>query len=519
VLEVLVLSLYSVAMVLLGVFAFAQLDLALRRRRARRAPRIEPASLAGDELPFVTVQLPIYNELHVATRLLEHVAALDYPRHRFEIHVLDDSTDETRGVLDEEVARLRTRGVPIRIIRREQRFGFKAGALRDALVESRGEFIAIFDADFMPRPDFLRVLLPHFCDSAVAVVQARWGYLNERQTLLTRIQAFFLDVHFTAEQTGRSKAGLFANFNGTAGMWRRIAIDDAGGWRADTLTEDVDLSYRAQLRGWKIRYLEEYLAPSELPVDAQGFRSQQFRWIKGGAENARLHLGDILRAPLPWRVKLHASEHLLATSVYVVLLSAILLSVPLSFLKNTFIQLDYVHFGMIFFTSTLALSYVYYDSRGDEVATWAGKLRFVPMMAVFLVFTMGLALHNGLAALRGWWGERSDFERTPKYGRLASARHFVRSAYAERRLPRGVFGELALAAYVMLGIMQGIRTEDFGLLPLQTMAFLGLAALVGLSVVDHRLARRSASSRIDQTAPAARSSGGASSTNASQVMT
>lgn len=489
-LEIVVLFLYSIAMLLLATFAFTQLALTLRRRRVLRAPREAPTPLDDAALPFVTVQLPIYNELHVAPRLLECIAALDYPRERLEIHVLDDSTDETRALIDACVARLRAEGTPIEVLRRAERSGFKAGALRDAMARARGEFIAIFDADFLPRTDFLRVLLPYFA-AGVAVVQARWGYLDERASLLTRIQAFFLDVHFTAEQTARTATGCFANFNGTAGIWRRRAIDDAGGWRADTLTEDVDLSYRAQLRGWTIRYLEQYLAPSELPVDASGFRSQQFRWMKGGAENARLHLRNVLSAPLPRRVKYHALEHLLSSSVYIVLLASILLSVPLAFLKNSYIAVDYVHFGMIFFTSTLALGYVYYSSRGDEVATLAGKLRFAVMMVVFLMFTMGLALHNGIAALRGWLGERTPFERTPKYG-AGSVRQWTRSVYAGRRLPRGVFAELALAGYAAIGIVHGLQIQDYGMVPLQSLAFTGLCSLAAISFRDHRMTIRAA---------------------------
>lgn len=501
-LEIIVLSLYALTMVLVSVFSFAQLHLTLLRRKLRREPAINPAPCTDNVLPRVTVQLPIYNEMHVVTRLLARVAELDYPRDRLEIQVLDDSTDETRSILDLEVDRLRALGLPITLHRRTRRDGFKAGALRDGLVHATGEFIAIFDADFLPERDFLRTLLPHFADARVAVVQARWGYINESQSWLTRIQGFFLDVHFTIEQTARSAGGLFANFNGTAGVWRAKAIHDAGGWRADTLTEDIDLSYRAQLRGWKVVYLEDYAVPSELPVDTPGFRSQQFRWMKGGAENARLHLGNLWRADLPWRVKVHAFEHLLASSVYFALLVAVVLSVPLAFVKNTAIDYDYVHLGMVFFTSTLALTAVYYAARGPHVATWSGKLRFIPMMASFLVFTIGLSLHNGVAVASGWLGRRSEFHRTPKYGGLAGKRRWTRSGYATVRLPRGVFAELALAGYALVGIAHGLVAEDYGLVPLQSMAVLGLLVLVVHSCNDHRLARRADRAATDVASPA-----------------
>lgn len=490
-LEVIVLTSYAGLMVALTVYSLLQLQLTWLRGRALAHGLDDMPSSDPATLPFVTVQVPIYNEMHVVERILDHVAALDYPRDRLEIQVLDDSTDATRQIIDVHVRALAGRGVPIRIVRRSARTGFKAGALREGLVAAQGELVAVFDADFLPRPDFLRRTVPWFEERRLAVVQARWGYVNARQSLLTRIQELFLDVHFTVEQTGRASNGLFANFNGTAGVWRRSAIVDAGGWRDDTLTEDMDLSYRAQLRGWRIRYLEHYDAPSELPVDLAAFRSQQFRWMKGGAENARLHVRNIARSSLPWRTKVHACAHLLSSSVYLVLLGALVLSVPMTFLKNTWIRPDYVHFGMVFFGATIALVLVYHASRGAEARGLSGKLRFAGMMALFLVFTMGLALHNGVAVVRGWLGERSEFKRTPKYGALVHGRAWAKSEYVLRRLEPIVLGEIALLTYLLVGIGHGVRVEDYGFVPIQAMAIAGLAWVLGLTLGQHaRVAAR-----------------------------
>ena len=479
-LEVVLLGIYAGTMALLTVYSFVQLQLAWLHRRVTRRPAEPPPS----SWPLVTVQLPIFNERYVAERVLDHVAALDYPRDRLEIQVLDDSTDDTRQIVDAKLASLRRRGVSIDLWRREDRDGFKAGALRDALPHARGELVAIFDADFLPRPDFLTTTVPCFAEPRLAVVQARWGYINEQQSLLTRIQGFFLDVHFTVEQGARCGHGLFGNFNGTAGVWRRAAIDDAGGWRADTLTEDVDLSYRAQLRGWRIEYLEDYETPSELPVDLGAFRSQQFRWMKGGAENARLHLWRVLSSSLGWRTKVHACAHLLASSVFLAMLLVTLLSVPLAFVKNSFIEWDYVHVGMAFFASTLALCAVYYRSRGARVRSLRGKLGFIAMLVLFLVLMLGLALHNGVAVLRGWLGQRTAFVRTPKYGALRDAGGWAVTAYARKAPSRIVLGEAALLLYLGLGIVRAIEIQDYGFVPIQVLASGGLAWIVGQTLVD-----------------------------------
>src|SRR5262245_20682974 len=273
----------------------------------------EPQALpAPAEWPIVTVQLPLYNEVYVADRLIEAVCRFEYPRDRLEIQVLDDSTDETRGIAELAVRRFAAQGVDVTYFHRTDRVGFKAGALEAGLEVARGEFIAIFDADFIPTSDFLVRLMPHFADPGVGMVQARWGHINQDYSLLTKIQSILLDGHFVLEHGGRHRSGRFFNFNGTAGVWRRKAIDEAGGWQHDTLTEDLDLSYRAQLRGWRFVFVSSLIAPAEVPVEMNAFKSQQHRWAKGSIQTCRKLLPDLLRAKIPLGVKAEAFFHLTA---------------------------------------------------------------------------------------------------------------------------------------------------------------------------------------------------------------
>src|SRR5690606_14478299 len=303
--------LYTLALCLILLFGLVQLTLLLAYRRAKRIPPLPIPDVPDEsQLPRVTVQLPIYNEGGVAGRLIDNIVRLRYPADRLEIQVLDDSTDDTRTLLAGRVARYRAVGIDIHHLHRPNRQGYKAGALRDGLQTATGEFVAIFDADFLPESDFLLRTIPHFANLRTGVVQTRWTHLNEGYSWLTRTQAFLLNIHFTIEQKGRQSGDYFLQFNGTAGVWRRAAIDDAGGWEADTLTEDLDLSYRAQLKGWKIAYLEDITAPGELPAEMYALKSQQFRWMKGGAENARKLIPAILRSNLPFQVKTFAIAHL-----------------------------------------------------------------------------------------------------------------------------------------------------------------------------------------------------------------
>ncbi len=445
-----VLGAYLLVLAYVTVYCLLQLHLLVNYLRSRREPRAAPPSPA--KWPHVTVQLPLYNERYVATRIIGAVAAFDYPADRLQVQVLDDSTDDTVDIVAACVEVWRARGLDIVHVRRERREGYKAGALADAMHAATGEFVAIFDADFVPAPDFLKTSLPHFRDPRVGIVQSRWEHLNEDYSIITQMQALQLNVHFTVEQRGRRAAGLFAQFNGTAGVWRRACIEDAGGWRALTLTEDLDLSVRAQLRGWTIEYLEDNLAPAELPMEMNALKGQQHRWMKGGAECSRLLLPQVWGSErLSLSQKLHSSAHLLGSTIFVFVWLIGVLSVPTMFAV--------VHFGInptlftVFLVATLAVGAVYFVANVQRSwkrlqhaeAVW----RFLVLFPLFLSLSMGLSLHNGFAVLQGLWGKRSEFVRTPKFalgdaGGLAQ-QALANNVYRRRQLSWITVGEGLLA--------------------------------------------------------------------------
>ncbi|HMM96377.1 glycosyltransferase [Phycicoccus sp.] len=482
--EHVVLAAYVACLVLVLVFSLTTAHLAVAVLRARRHP-VAPGSGTDPRRARVTVQLPIYNELHVAERVIDAAARLHHPPQLLRIQVLDDSTDATTAVVDAAVARHRVRGVDVRVVRRADRAGYKAGALADGLARDDAEFVLVLDADFVPRPDLVERLLAGVDGPDVAAVQARWGFLNEEESMTTRVEAFLLGMHFGVEQPGRALTGGMLNFNGTAGMWRRAAIEDAGGWDGRTVTEDIDLSYRAQLRGWRIVYLEDVVVPSELPADIGALRGQQHRWIKGGAQNARLHLGAVARHDAPGQVRWHAAAHLLSGTLYTVILAMLTLSVPLAALKNTAVRTEYVDWGMPFTAATLALGWtlaVAHRPRGRR-----GWLRFGLLLPAFLVFTMGLAVHNGLAALSGWFGRPGgEFVRTAKAGTDG----WRTAAYAGRTVDRRVLRELAAAGWLVLGLAVAWWRREPALVPLQLMGLTGLSWVLALSVLHPWQARR-----------------------------
>lgn len=379
-------------------------------RWRRRTPSAPPPPA---EWPVVTVQLPIYNERYVARRLLDSVCALDYPPEKLEIQVLDDSTDDTRELVARRVAFWRSRGRDVHHLHRDERKGFKAGALAAGHRRARGELIAVFDADFVPPPDFLRRAVPWLADPAVGLVQARWGHLNQDYSSLTRAQAVLLDGHFVVEHAARHAAGCFFNFNGTAGVWRRRAVDEAGGWSQDTLTEDLDLSYRAQLAGWRFVFLPDLIVPAELPADAQAFKRQQFRWAKGSMQTARKLLPTLLAAPLPWAVRWEAFVHLTGNVSYLFMVALSLLLYPAMLLRRhadprTLLLID----APLFFGATLAVSLFYVAGQLALGADWRLVLRRLPGA---LGLGVGLAVNNARAVLEGLREDGGVFERTPKY--------------------------------------------------------------------------------------------------------
>ena len=431
--------LYVVCVSLLSLYGLNNLVLTWIYARHRHDPA--PAPPAPAQWPRVTVQLPIYNELYMAERLLAAAARLDYPRDRLEIQVLDDSTDATRELVARQVERLQQLGLDVVHVTRVDRTGYKAGALAAGLDQATGELVAIFDADFLPEPDFLRRLVPHFAEPDVGCIQARWGHVNRDYSIFTQTQALGVDGHFVVQQTARSRAGLFLNFNGTAGIWRRACIEDAGGWQGDTLTEDLDLSYRAQLRGWRIAYLPDVVVPAELPAQISAFKRQQARWAQGSIETALKLMSTFLRSDQPWYVKVEGSLHLTGYLVHPLMLAVILLTFPMSFSQS------WVILGLPWLVITAIgppLLYIVAQVAGSD--RWRYHLRFLPLL---VALGMGLSLSNTGAVLRAVLGVRGEFKRTPKFNIQQSADTWVGSMYALRG-DWLVWAELLLAGMVLV---------------------------------------------------------------------
>jgi len=406
---------YGLAQGLIIVYCSHRWLILWRRRRGARsisnpASPVDPAWA----LPSVTVQLPVFNERSVVERLIDAVAALDYPADRLEIQVLDDSTDETRALAAAAVRRHLARGVHIVHRHRPRRDGYKAGALAEGLAHARGELIAVFDADFVPPPDFLRRMARHFADPAVGMAQARWGHLNRDQSLLTRAQAVMLDAHFLLEHEARMRGGLFFNFNGTAGVWRRACIESAGGWQHDTLTEDLDLSYRAQLAGWRFVFDAGVVAPAELPADIEALKSQQRRWAKGSIQTARKLLPGLLAAPLPARVKLEAWLHLTGNIAYPLLLALGMLLLPLLLATSAARpELVWAVQGAVLLLGVVPV--MLFLAAGQRAAGRRGPRVLGDVLAA-LVLGVGLSVNNTRAVVEGLGSRVGGWERTPKAG-------------------------------------------------------------------------------------------------------
>lgn len=492
--EVALLVIYASLLTVILIYCLLELALAWRYWRSKRR-RVEPprylaGSLPAEAHPLVTIQLPLYNERYVVDRLLRAVAAIDYPRTRFAVQVLDDSDDATVELVDELVAELKTTGLQIEAVRRPQRSGFKAGALQYGLQRCSGEFVAIFDADFVPDPQFLRRTVPYLLtDKKTGMVQTRWTHLNKFYSPLTRIQAFFLDNHFAVEQAGRNSAGYFINFNGTAGVWRKTCIEDAGGWQADTITEDLDLSYRAQLRGWRFAYLEHVGSPAELPADMPSFKSQQFRWIKGGAETAVKLLPQIARSSYSPAVKVNAFSHLLSSSIYLVIFLTVFFSLPLLIYKNSVLELDYYTCATPFMLSNIAVALIYFASIYKRADKWRSLLEYLTVLPVFLIVTMGMSLHNTLAVVRGFLGEKTPFVRTPKFDLKTQSDSWQSKTYAteNRHLDLVVWLELAMVVYLTAGIVYGVWVGEWFMLPLHLMALAGFTTVAFYSIRHSRI--------------------------------
>ena len=476
---------YTVALASITIYCLMQFHLLFKYRKSQEASPSNYA-LPNDlhDLPYVTIQLPLYNERYVVERLIDNIVKINYPADKLEIQVLDDSTDDTSSVCKKKIEEYIQKGINIDYLRRDHRDGFKAGALREGLAKAKGEFIAIFDADFMPAPEFLLQTIPHFKDPKTGVVQTRWEHINENYSLITRLQAFQLNVHFTIEQGGRQKGGYMLQFNGTAGVWRREAIIDAGGWQPDTLTEDLDLSYRAQLKGWRIKYLQSIVSPAELPSEMTGLKSQQFRWMKGGAENAKRFIPAILKSEMPFLKKMHAASHLLSSTVFLFVFILAVLSVPAVFLMSI-IHLNVQLYG-VFMIGMLATGSVYFVA--NEATTWSNDpiyrrvIKFIVRFPLFLCLSMGLSLHNSIAVVQGYWGKKSIFVRTPKFNIRNIQDTIRRELYEATHISGSTIIEGFLAFYFLLAVIIGFEQGKTAFILYHLMLMVGFGSIFIYSV-------------------------------------
>ncbi len=481
------LGVYVLALTYITFYCLMQFHLLYHYQKKRKVDDQEKLLDLDSNIPFVTIQLPIYNELYVTERLIDNITKFNYPKDKYEIHVLDDSTDETLAISKRKVEEYKAKGFNIELIRRNDRVGYKAGALKCGMQYVKGEFIAIFDADFLPNPDFLRKTLPYFKDDKVGVVQTRWEHINENYSLITRLQAFQLNVHFTVEQKGRDSGDFLLQFNGTAGVWRRETIDSAGGWEADTLTEDLDLSYRAQLKGWKIAFREDIGSPAELPAEMNGLKSQQFRWMKGGAETAKKMLPTVWNSDISLLKKIHASTHLLSSTVFLCVFVMGVFSVPILYFLNP-LGIDSDYFG-VFLLSLVSIILVYYVANVDQEWKEGSKLwlivKFIFIFPVFLALSMGLSLHNSVAVIQGYLGRKSAFIRTPKFDIKSLSDSFNKEKYQAKKISSVTILEGVLSLYFMAGIYYGFTIGNYTFLLLHILLTLGYGATFYFTV-KHR---------------------------------
>ena len=493
ILETTILIIYSVALILIFMYALAQLNLLFNYLTAQKKHEAQDKfDLTNpDETPYVTIQLPVYNELYVMERLLDNIAQIDYPKDKLEIQVLDDSTDESVVTTATHIKKLQQTGLDIQHIRRKNREGFKAGALKEGLKIAKGEYIAIFDADFLPQKNWLQRTIPYFKDARTGVVQTRWGHINRNYSLLTKVQAFALDAHFTLEQVGRNSKGHFINFNGTAGVWRKQCIIDAGNWEGDTLTEDLDLSYRAQLKNWKFKYLEDVETPAELPVVISAARTQQFRWNKGGAENFRKMMWKVLKNQnISAKTKVHGLLHLLNSTMFLSILIVAVLSIPVLYIKNEYAHIQPYFYVMSFFVISTIIFFICYwfmykRTNGNSIKSF---VQYIVMFFTFFSIAMGFSLQNSIAVLEGHFGKRSEFIRTPKFNISAVSDSWKGNKYLKKKPSFNVLFEGLLMIYFAFGMYSafivGDQGGDFGLFPFHLMLFLGFGYVFFKSITS-----------------------------------
>jgi cellulose synthase/poly-beta-1,6-N-acetylglucosamine synthase-like glycosyltransferase len=486
---------YFIVMVILafyGVHRYQLVWLYYKNRKNASKWDEPPARWPEGELPFVTIQLPIFNEQFVIDRLIDACCRLNYPRDRFEIQVLDDSTDETTVVAQQIVERYATgfAGMdpqPITYIHRTNRYGFKAGALDNGLKTARGEFVAIFDADFVPPPEWVMQVIHHFAESKIGMVQTRWTHLNRDYSFLTQVEAILLDGHFVLEHGGRSRAGVFFNFNGTAGMWRRETIGNAGGWQHDTLTEDTDLSYRAQMNGWQFKYLQDVECPAELPIEMTAFKTQQARWAKGLIQTGKKILPRVLKSDMPWHTKLEAWYHLTANISYPLMIVLSVLLMPAMIIRSWQGLLQMLLIDLpLFMASTMSISSFYLVSQKELFPkSWGRTFLYLPFL---MALGVGLTITNAKAVLEALFGVKSAFARTPKYrvnkkGEKSQARKY------RKRLGIIPWIELAIGCYFAATVWYAITTENYFTVPFLILFVFGYWYTGLLSLLQGRFER------------------------------
>ena len=484
-----ILFLYAFCLFLIFYYSVVQVSLAAAYVRSRKKRALEIAPLFDvTNAPKVTVQLPMYNEMYVAERIIEKTAELDYPRDKFQIQVLDDSTDETKEIIANKVKELAANGIDIIHIHRTDRTGYKAGALDSAMDKVSGEFIAIFDADFVPDTDFLLKTIPYFQDDKIGVVQTRWGHLNKTYSMLTELQAFGLNGHFAIEQSGRSTNGHYINFNGTAGIWRKSCIADAGGWEHDTITEDLDLSYRAQMKGWKFKYLEDVISTAELPITMSALKSQQHRWMKGGAEVFMKMWKRLIKNPnVRFTDKVHGLAHLFNSTVFVFILCLSVLSLFVLHIKDSFSDLNFViQFGSFFIISTIFLAYYYWFSYRDKKGKMVSDIvRFTARFFQFLTVSMALSLSNAVAVIEGYLGIKSSFVRTPKFN-VSKKAEFQGNKYDKKSLSiTNIMEGILMVVFGFTAINRALY-GDFGMVPFHLMLTIGYGVIFFSTLKERR---------------------------------
>jgi cellulose synthase/poly-beta-1,6-N-acetylglucosamine synthase-like glycosyltransferase len=478
---------YFIVLIILAAYGAHRYWMVYLYYKHKKNKTTEPAAhFQFDELPRVTVQLPIFNEQYVVDRLLDAVCRLDYPKEKLDIQLLDDSTDETIEVARILVDRYVALGHPVSYLHRDNREGYKAGALAEGLKTAKGEFVAIFDADFVPPPDFLLKCIHHFTDPKVGMVQTRWTHINRNYSVLTEVEAILLDGHFVLEHSARSRSGVFFNFNGTAGMWRRCAIDEAGGWQHDTLTEDTDLSYRAQLIGWKFVYLQDVECPAELPVEMTAFKTQQARWAKGLIQVSKKILPRVLASDASRQVKIEAFYHLTANLSYplMIVLSVLLMPAMIIRFSQGWLQMVYIDLPL-FMASTFSISSFYLVSQKELFPKrWLRSLVYLPLL---MALGIGLTVTNTRAVLEALAGKQTAFARTPKY-RVESKKDKVGAKKYRKRLGWVPWIELLIGTYFALAVFYAIDNENYFTVPFLLLFVIGYWVTGLMSLLQGRFA-------------------------------